>query len=37
VVWIVVALTFPAGLFGGLLVLGPVVRRIIVYMLGIGG
>jgi len=37
VVWIVVALTFPAGLFGGLLVLGPVVRRIVVYMLGIGG
>ena len=37
VVWIVVALTFPAGLFGGLLVLGPVVRRIVVYMLGIVG
>lgn len=37
VVWIVVALTFPAGLFGGLLVLGPAVRRITAYLLGVGG
>jgi len=37
VVWIVVALAFPAGLLGGLLALGPVVGRFMLNMLGAGG